>query len=62
MAWIGIPCAFVTFIFVFFFSRFLLPKNKSLHEKHFADTREYTVEMSVEAGSYLSGKTIEEAG
>ena len=62
LAWIGIPCAFVTFIFVFFFSRFLLPKNNSLHEKHFADTREYTVEMSVEAGSYLSGKTIEEAG
>ena len=31
LAWIGIPCAFVTFIFVFFFSRFLLPNNCLLY-------------------------------
>lgn len=62
LAWVGIPCAIVTFIFVFFFSRFLLPKNKNISEGQFTDTREYTVEMLVEIGSPLDGKTIEEAG
>ena len=62
LAWIGVPCAIVTFLFIFLFSRFLLPKNNDHSEKDFSDTREYTVEMLVEIGSPLAGKTIEEAG
>lgn len=61
LAWLGIPSALIGFIYVFLFGRVLLPKRVSSDEQ-LANTREYTVEMLVEPGSPLAGKTIEAAG
>ncbi|MDX1442806.1 MAG: SLC13 family permease, partial [Gammaproteobacteria bacterium] len=61
LAWLGLPSAIIAFIYVFLFGRKLLPERVSSKEQ-LSDTREYTVEMLVEAESPLVGKTIEEAG
>jgi di/tricarboxylate transporter len=58
---IGVPLALAGIVSVVLSSRFLLPKREPPIGQ-FSDPREYTVEMLVEAGSPLSGKTIEEAG
>lgn len=60
-AWIGIPVAVVGFIYMMIFGRKLLPDRHSGFES-LQDPREYTIEMLVEEGSNLVGKTIEEAG
>lgn len=61
IAWLGIPCTIVGILFVFLTSRWLLPDRRpALSET--SDPREYTVEMSVEPGGPLVGKSIEEAG
>jgi len=61
LAWVGIPCVLVTFIYVLLASRYLLPSATAARLK-FGDTRHYTVEMLVEEGSALAGKTVETAG
>ncbi len=61
MAWIGVPCTILTFIYVLFASKWLLPERKSAITQ-FSDVRQYTVEMMVEERSSLEGKSIEEAG
>jgi di/tricarboxylate transporter len=58
---IGVPLALAGIVSVVLSSRFLLPKREPPIGQ-FSDPREYTVEMLIEAGSPLSGKTIEEAG
>lgn len=60
-ALIGIPCAIAGFIYLFIFGDKLLPVRGSSLDT-FQDPREYTIEMIVESGSSLSGKTIEDAG
>jgi di/tricarboxylate transporter len=60
-AYIGIPCAIAGFIYISVFGRKLLPIRGSGYDK-FKDPREYTIEMVVDSGSKLAGKTIEEAG
>lgn len=60
-AWIGLPCAFVSMAFLMSTSRWLLPDRQpaiTLHE----DPRQYTVEMIVQEGGPLVGKTVEQAG
>ncbi|MDA1076231.1 MAG: SLC13 family permease [Proteobacteria bacterium] len=61
LAWVGIPCAIIGFIYVLLFSpkllRVRIPPLQILE-----NAREYTVEMRVEAGSPLVGKTVEAAG
>ncbi len=61
IAWVGIPCALVGIAFVVMFGRWLLPDRSSVIGEE-ADPREYTLEMLVETGGPLVGKSIEEAG
>lgn len=61
LAWLGVPSALIGFAYVFVFGRRLLPERVTAKEQ-LADTREYMVEMLVEAASPLVGKRIEEAG
>jgi di/tricarboxylate transporter len=61
LAWVGLPILVVTFAFMGVLGRKLLPERRSALSQ-FADAREYTVEMLVEPGSPLDGKTIEDAG
>jgi di/tricarboxylate transporter len=61
LTWVGVPCAIAGMAYMFLASRWLLADRKppiSLQD----DGRHYTVEMLVEAGSPLIGKTVEEAG
>jgi len=61
LAWVGVPILLLLFVFVLLGSRWLLPlRSPAISRDH--DAREYTVEMLVEDGSAISGKTIEEAG
>ena len=61
IAWVGLPCGLVGFVFLFFAQRWLLPDRQAvLSDKD--DLREYTVEMSVVPDSPLVGKTVEKAG
>ena len=61
ITWVGIPVALVGSVFMVFFAPRLLPERKpAISEKD--DPRSYTVEMLVEPGSPLVGKTIEQAG
>ena len=62
LAWVGVPCVFVVFVYVYFFSPLLLPKGHREKKQQFGDTRQYTVEMLVELDSPLIGKTVEQAG
>jgi di/tricarboxylate transporter len=61
IAWVGIPVTLIVFIFILLCSRWLLPERVPAISRY-DDAREYTVEMLVEKGSVLSGKSIEEAG
>jgi di/tricarboxylate transporter len=61
LAWVGLPILVLTFAFMGLFGRKLLPERRSALSQ-FADAREYTVEMLIEPGSPLEGKTIEDAG
>ncbi len=60
-AWVGIPVMFIVFIFILLFSKWLLPERVPAISRY-DDAREYTVEMLVEKGSVLSGKSIDDAG
>ncbi|MDB4362859.1 SLC13 family permease [Pseudomonadales bacterium] len=61
LAWVGVPCVLVTFVYVLLFSRLLLVNRGASQEPQFGDTRQYTVEMLVEPDSPLVGKTVESA-
>ena len=61
LAWVGVPVMLVVFIFILLGSKWLLPDRVPAISRYH-DAREYTVEMLVEIGSKLSGKSIEEAG
>jgi len=61
IAWVGLPAALAGLVYVLVFGRWLLPHRKPPITP-VDDPREYTVEMLVEPGSPLVGKTIEEAG
>lgn len=61
IAGIGIPCAIAGTLFVFTFSRWLLPIRKPVISVG-SDPRQYTVEMVVTPNSVLVGQSIEAAG
>ena len=61
LAWVGLPILLVLFIYIYFASKWLLPDRVPAISRY-DDAREYTVEMLVEDGSVLQGKTIEQAG
>ena len=58
---VGIACALVGIAYMLLFSRLLLKDRKPAISLD-SDPREYTVEMMVEPGGALCGRTIEEAG
>lgn len=58
---IGVPCAIAGVLYLMLAGRFLIPERKPVLDVG-KDPRAYTVEMEVEAGSGLPGKTIEQAG
>ncbi len=61
IAWVGLPCAAVGFLFLFFAQGRLLPERQAVLSDT-DDLRQYTVEMSVIADSPIVGKTVEKAG
>lgn len=61
IGWVGVPAAFVGLLYIVFFARWLLPDRKPPFTP-VDDPREYTVEMLVQPGSPLVGRTIEAAG
>ncbi len=61
LAWVGVPCAIAGIAYILFFSGVLL-RDRRAAASEFADPKQYTVEMLVEPGSALVGKTIEGAG
>ncbi len=61
VAWVGLPCVFVGSLLLLTAHRWLLPARKPAISEG-DDPRQYTVEMVVEAGSSLVGKTVEQAG
>jgi len=61
ITWVGLPCAAAGVLYLMVFSRKLLPDRRpaiSLSD----DPRQYTVEMVVQEGGPLVGRTVEEAG
>jgi di/tricarboxylate transporter len=58
---IGLPVAIAVIAYILLFSGTLLPDRKTTRAE-LADPRRYTVEMLVEKGSAVDGKTIAEAG
>jgi di/tricarboxylate transporter len=61
LAWVGIPCVIAVIAFILLTSKWLLPFKQGAAAR-FEDARQYTVEMLVEQGSPLAGKSIEQAG
>jgi di/tricarboxylate transporter len=61
LLWIGLQVSLAVLLFVLLMGGWLLPNRSSAMEE-FADVRAYTVEMQVEAGSPLPGRSIDEAG
>jgi di/tricarboxylate transporter len=61
VAWVGLPAALIGGAFILLMSPWLLPDRRPAISTQ-DDSREYTVEMQVERGSPLVGKTIEQAG
>lgn len=58
---VGIPCAVVMMVFMWAFSRWLLPDRSSALGA-LENPKEYTTEMLVSSGGKLVGKTIAQAG
>jgi di/tricarboxylate transporter len=61
ITWLGVPLFVVGIAYLAFASRFLL-KDRRPPMSPGDDPREYSLEMLVEPGSPLAGRTIEEAG
>jgi di/tricarboxylate transporter len=61
ISWVGVPCAFAGLAFLLLFSRWLLPDRSAL-ARSLENPREYTLEMIVDPGGPLAGKTVEAAG
>ncbi|MBU4270626.1 MAG: SLC13 family permease [Planctomycetes bacterium] len=61
IAWVGVPCSLAGVALVIAGSHWLLP-NRQAAMASVADPRQYTIEMLVEPGCPLVGKSIEQAG
>ncbi|HTK74444.1 MAG TPA: SLC13 family permease [Gemmataceae bacterium] len=59
--WVGVPCAVAGLAYLLAFGRHVLPDRESVTSA-LGDSRAYTVEMMVDAGSILAGQSIEQAG
>ncbi|MCI0653905.1 MAG: SLC13 family permease, partial [Methylococcaceae bacterium] len=61
LTWIGLPITLAGVLFLVLFNRWLLPDRRPAMDQ-FGDTREYSVEMTVDPLGPIAGKTIEQAG
>jgi di/tricarboxylate transporter len=61
IAWVGLPCAIVGLAYLLSVGHWLIPDRRPVLSFE-DDAREYVVEMMLEDGSPLAGKTIEQAG
>ncbi|MBD2859911.1 SLC13 family permease [Spongiibacter sp. KMU-158] len=61
LAWVGVPCVLAVLAFTVLLAPRLLP-NKMSKGDRFEDTRQYIVEMLVDANSAVIGQSIESAG
>ena len=61
LAWVGIPLVMAGWLYLRFIAHHLLPKREGSGEQ-FDHVREYMVEMLIQEGSELAGKTIIDAG
>lgn len=61
LAWVGIPLVIIGWLYLRFVAYRLLPKREGSGEQ-FDHVREYMVEMLIQEGSELAGKTIIDAG
>ena len=61
ITWVSLPCALVGLVYLVFFSRRFLPDRQSVIQQS-EDSRQYSVEMVVDANSPLAGQTIQKAG
>lgn len=61
IAWVGLPCALAGLLYLVLGGRWLLPDRRPVMSD-LDDPRQYTIEMLVEPGSPLVGRTIEAAG
>lgn len=61
IAAVGVPATIVGLVYIVLLSPRLLPDRRAAVDESRAD-RQYTVEMLVEAGSAIDGKSIEQAG
>ena len=59
---VGLPYAIVGSLFLLVFGRRLLPERKELMEQLQESRRDYMVEMRIQSGCRLSGKSVEGAG
>lgn len=59
---LGLPCLVVGLGYILLCSHWLLPDRSKRKQTVNDDPREYTLEMIVESGSPIDGKTIEDAG
>ncbi len=62
IGYVGLPVAIVGALFLLTVGYHLLPNRTDLVERLEKEAREYLVEMIVEPGCRLAGKTVEEAG
>jgi di/tricarboxylate transporter len=61
ITWVGLPTAVACAAFLVLLGPVLLPDRGSA-KAGLSDTREYTLELAVPAGSPLAGKSVDEAG
>ena len=61
IAWVGLPCALIGFVYIVSATPWLLPSRRPAISD-LDDPREYSVEMSVDPSGSLVGQTIEAAG
>ena len=61
IGWVGVPCTLIGCLYILLLGPKWLPERMPARAS-FENTKEYTVEMMVEKGGALIGKTIEEAG
>jgi len=61
-AYVGLPMMIIGFLYIIFIGDKLLPLKKDVISEFSTNARKYIVEARVRKGSFLIGKTIEEAG
>lgn len=62
LAWVGIPCALVSTLYLVTIGFRLLPDRRDLSEDFAQGGREYLLEMKLDPGSPMVGKSVEDAG